>query len=222
MRKYFILPVLLIVLQACGYIELRNKNLIRPKFDNQRSLVINQSPFIFHPFFKVYTTDYGVFLFPEDKKEGTLFDIKKSFHLFEDIFIIKNLKSDDTLFFKQISDDKNDRKQYKIYNNKNDLITIRQKFKQDYETFSLEFENIIYDLTIDYKSRNEEELHSVELTLSEESNIYLKIFKQQYYFKNNYEVYINADFDIFGDSLSVSIGIFLDYILKNEGIFYKD
>jgi hypothetical protein len=91
--KYFIIQlVIFIIIQGCGYVDLKNKNLIEPTFKSEKSMVMVQSVFEFIPSFNVFTTKYGVFFSPEDKIDGTLFKITKKALLFEDIYIINDVK----------------------------------------------------------------------------------------------------------------------------------
>lgn len=221
--KFFVIQLIVfIIIQGCGYVDLKNKNLIEPNFKSEKNMVMIQSVFEFIPSFNVFTTNYGVFLTPEDKKEGTLFNITKKPSLFEDIYIINAPKKNDKLYFSDGTPDSFDRKTFKIYNDNTDLVVISQKFKENYESFKLSYKQTDYDLTVDVKGNIANTIDSVVLSVSSNAGVLFNVFKRQLYFRNNYNMIINEDLNIFDDSLIVSVSVFFDYILKENGVSYKD
>jgi len=221
--NFFVIQLIVfIIIQGCGYVDLKNKNLIKPTFKSERNIVMVQSVFEFIPSFNVFTTNYGVFLTPEDKKEGTLFNITKKASLFEDIYIINDPKKNDKLYFSDGTPDSFGRQTFKIYNDITDLAFISQKFKENYESFKLSYKQADYDLTIDVKGNISNTIDSVVLSVSSDAGVLFNVFKRQLYFRNNYNMIVNEDLNVFDDSLIVSVSVFFDYILKENGISYKD
>lgn len=220
---FFIIQLIVfIIIQGCGYVDLKNKNLIEPTFKSEKKMVMVQSVFEFIPSFNVFTTKYGVYLAPEDKKDGTLFKITKKASLFEDIYIINDVKNSGKLYFSNGEPDSFGRQNFKIYNDITDLAVISQKFKEDYESFKLSYKQTDYDLTVDIKGNVGNSIDSVVLTVASDVGVLFNIFKRQLYFRNNYDMIVNEDLNVFDDSLIVSISVFFDYILKENGISYKD
>ncbi|HOF01943.1 MAG TPA: hypothetical protein PK385_09635 [Spirochaetota bacterium] len=221
--KYFIIQlVIFIIIQGCGYVDLKNKNLIEPTFKSEKSMVMVQSVFEFIPSFNVFTTKYGVFFSPEDKIDGTLFKITKKASLFEDIYIINDVKKNEKLYFSNGAPDNFDRKTFKIYNDNTDLAVIYQKFKENYESFKLSYKQTDYDLTVDIKKNVGNTIDSVVLTVASDAGVLFNVFKRQLYFRNNYNMIVNEDLNVFDDSIIASVSVFFDYVLKENGISYKD
>ncbi len=232
MKKTFALLLTVIFLSGCGYVELRNTHLQRPTFDNQRVINLTQSTFNFHPSYKVYSVDYQTFMLPEDREEGFLYHIKKTYDLFNDKYVIINKKTKSKTYFTNDTDDDRQRNRYGIYDETGDYkITVSQKFFDKYENYKMEFAKDescdSYDITIKYNERNEksphdQELHSVEMTVTDGETVLLKLFKQQKYFTNRVEIFINDDYRTFTDEQSIGLGVCFDYILKNIGISYRE
>ncbi|HQH31670.1 MAG TPA: hypothetical protein PK900_12380, partial [Spirochaetota bacterium] len=126
------------------------------------------------------------------------------------------------LYFSNGAPDNFDRKTFKIYNDNTDLAVIYQKFKENYESFKLSYKQTDYDLTVDIKKNVGNTIDSVVLTVASDAGVLFNVFKRQLYFRNNYNMIVNEDLNVFDDSIIASVSVFFDYVLKENGISYKD
>jgi hypothetical protein len=102
------------------------------------------------------------------------------------------------------------------------LAVISQKFKENYESFKLSYKQTDYDLTVDIKKNVGNTIDSVVLTVASDAGVLFNVFKRQLYFRNNYNMIVNEDLNVFDDSIIASVSVFFDYVLKENGISYKD
>ena len=240
MKKLITFTIIAIMtLTSCGYVETYKEHLVRPQFENQHSIIVHQSSFNFHPSYKVFTPEYGIFMLPEDKDNGTIYDIRKTYNLFEDKYIIKNVMIGNVLTL--TDEGQNDKKRdiCKITDPTTDCtIVTEQTFIEKYTDYTVTVQDNSSDSTDDAaqtkyqvsitfnerdpKSPSARELHSTVMTFSQNGEAVLKLFKQQQYFKNNIEIFINDDTCQLTDDQCVALGVWFDQCLKNIGIAYRD
>ena len=239
MKKNIAILAILITLSSCGYVETYKEHLVRPQFERQHSMIVHQSSFNFHPSYKVFTPEYGIFMLPEDKDTGTVYYIRKTYSLFEDKYLIKNAASGNVLTLTDDGQNDKGRDIYTITDPTADCtIVTEQTFSGNYESYKVtvwdnssdssdDAAQTAYQVSItfnerDPKSPTARELHSTVMTFSQNGEEVLKFFKQQQYFKNNIEIFINDDNCTLTDDQCVALAVWFDCVLKNIGIAYRD
>lgn len=217
MKDKILYFIVLLFFTNCGYIEIKNKNFIKPYFDNQRSLIIKQNIISFNTIFNVYENE-------EENKNSPLFKIISKNNMFNNIFEIKDLINNNTLIL-EITNDKHNTIFYIKDKNYNIISIIKNIYLKDFLNFEFNYNNKYYILSGEEKNINQNSIYSINYKIIEESNKNKNlcyIYKQFHYMKNEYDLIINKNFNELPDDFLVVLTIFIDIMLKNNGFFYRN
>lgn len=216
-KKYILIFILSIFIYDCGYIEIKNKNIIRPKFDNQKIITLKQQIVSFYPVFFIYDQKQIALDIPETEKENLLFKISKKFSIEKNIFKIKDLKNNNSYLIEIFKEEN------KIYikERENIIFTITNLYKNDYLNFKFIYNEKIYYLTGEQKGKNDNIIHSINYNITNKDKKIIYIYKELYYMKNNYEIIINKEVEEIKEKDIILLNIFIDLLLKEEGFCYR-
>jgi len=217
MIKKIILFILILIFYNCGYIEIKNKNLIKPHFETQKSLILNQSSISFNTTFKVYE-------FKENdinKKNNILFKITKKNNITDKNYEIKNLKNNDIFILEEI-----DQNSFYIKDKNNKIISIiKNLYTNEYLNFEFNYNNKEYLLVGEQNELNNNTIYYItyKILKKRDKNKNLGyIYKQFYYMKNEYDIIINKNLNELNEDIFIILTIFIDDILKKNGFFYRN
>ena len=196
----------------CGYIEIRNKNLIRPTFNNQKTLILKEANVSFYPVFYIYKPEEIFF----SNKENLLFKISKKISLFDYIFDVKDLKNNKSFTVTITKENLN----FYIKENEKNILKIETLYREDYLNFKFLYNKKEYFLKGEQKGVNDI-IHSIYYTISRENQNLGYIYKEFYYMKNSYEIIINDDFQDIEDNIFIILNLLIDTILKENGLLFR-
>ena len=204
MKKHIILILIITMLYNCGYIEIKNKNIIKNKFDNQKSINLTQATFSFYPVF--YVNDS--------------YKISKKISIYDYLFKIKDLKNNKLYFVNGTTEDNNTI--FFIKEKEQKLCEIKNILKEDYLLCEFIYNDKKYFLTGQKHIINENSVLSINYKITDTDNKEIGyIFKEFYYMKNSYDIIINQDLNNFEDIIYIGLTLFIDTILKENGFFYR-
>ncbi len=204
--------MLIIIFTNCGYIEVKNKNLIKPNFENQKTLILNQNTISFNTSFKVY--EYG-------EENNTLFKITKKSNILTLSYEIKDIKNKNIYLLEE-----EENNLFYIKDKDNKIIgTIKNFYVNEYLNFEFNYNNKDYILTGEKNSLNENTIYYITYKILDKINKNKNlgyIYKQFYYMKNEYDIIINKNFNELNENIFIILTIFIDNILKKNGFFYRN
>jgi hypothetical protein len=221
--RYFILTLIIIVMFfSCGYSDIKNENLTRPVFESQKIIYLDKAVFEFIPTFYVWNAKYASYMDSRDAKEGTLYKITKKADFSYNSFFVNNLKIKESCSInEEPSEIPGDQSiNYNIMENNIKIISIRQFNKTDNMLYEISYNNEKYSLEGKI-NRTGNIIHSFNFTLKKGDKTFVNIYKEYYYFKNEYEIIINRKEKDFKDITLISIGVFIDQLLKENGYEFR-
>jgi uncharacterized protein YxjI len=220
--KYIILIIFLAaVLLSCGFSDIKNESLKRPVFEHQKTLILDRYPVEIFPTYYVYSTKYGAFFDPQDQAEGTLYKINKNASIGKENFTVTDFKNKIIYSMKEENNVQDKEKAYySISENGNKFCEIKAKFKSDFLKYDVMYKNELYSFEGKINQFSNI-IHSIDFTLKDKDKILCSIYKQQYYFKDQYEVIINRKENPVDNLTYLSLAVFVDQVLNENGMIYK-
>ncbi len=228
MKKLLFLPftVYLTLFFGCGYMETKKENLKRPQFDRSETLYLNRSPVDFVPTYFVWDALYSQFLDSADMKEGTLFKIVKKPSIEKNIFTLDDIKNSSQIKLVESVDLSSDFL-YTIKDGEKTTGLISKSgddYRYKYLLTSNDKEFLINGKPLLQKTTgvNPDIIHSFDFEVSYNGTMLCSIFKENYIFKDEYEIIVNRNYNLLDDKIFVAITIFVDQILREEGLDFNN
>ncbi|HOV13311.1 MAG TPA: hypothetical protein PK771_03415 [Spirochaetota bacterium] len=225
MKKLFLMIFVVIFMMNCGYMETKKESLTRPVFEECETLYFNRFPIDFVPTYYVWNALYSQFVDSADMKEGTLFKIVKKPSIEKNIFTINDLKNKvDYTLIENI--DLSSDFIYSIKTGLKEIGVIKQFDRDDIykytlisgdKSFFIEGTPRIQKTT----GVNPDIIHSFNFVVRDDKNVICNIFKENYIFKNEYEIIIDRKINSLNDSTFVILTVFIDQILRENSLDFK-
>jgi hypothetical protein len=221
MRKIFLFIFMLAILTSCGFYETRRQGVVRPTFEMQKTYVLIRYPVEIIPIYYVWTQKYTAFFEQRDLKDSVVFKATKDFSFSENKFTIEEAKTKKKYYLKEEENkmDK-DRILYSITNKDGLNIKISAKFKDDFLVYEFIFNEDVYQFEGKI-NKFAEAIYSFDFVLKKNDIEIAHIFKEYTYFKNETEVIINKKVSKFDDLAYISLGVFVDQILRENGYNFR-
>jgi hypothetical protein len=226
---YILLPLLMImVFSNCltDSDETKKQMLVRPKFDFQKTYLLRQAPLYFSIHYNVWKS-VPINLMDFD----TIQDYKdaKQFKVFQKITLVGNVFNiDDRVNKKQyvLKDEKTDISDkfltYSISSNNKSIGLIKQAEENNFLNYELDYKDRAFLINGSIKKSEDNVYGFVYEIIDKDKNRNLgMIFKEYKYYINEYEIYINREFGIVEDPIFITLGVFLDQVLRDHGYQYK-
>ncbi len=222
----FITMILLsFLLNQCIMIQVEDQNSIRPNFDFEKTYFLKHMPLYFMAYYNVWKyepVDVLEFTSIKELKKSKLFVARQQITLVGNNFFIEDRVNSKKYELKE--EFLNNNKEiinYSIYQEKNLIGTINQL--DIYNTFLFEFiyngNNYVIQGRINKFS---DRIHSFVFDIKDinSGSTLGSIYKQYTYFKNEYEIIINREYEIIEDPIFICFGVFIDQLLKENGYQY--
>jgi hypothetical protein len=222
MKKYILLLTIISILFGCGFSDIRKEGLARPGFEFQKTYIMEKFPIEIIPTYNVFTTKFAAFQDPRDEKEGTIYKAVKSGSMIENIFNVTDIKNKTKYIMKQENDSKDfDKIIYTISLDNKKFCRIEQKYKGNFLTFDVTYKDEKYKLSGKINKFNDI-VYSFVFTIQKDEKNLGYIYKEFYYFKDEYEIILDRNKNPLDDLTYISFTVFADQILKENNHNYKD
>jgi hypothetical protein len=225
-KKYYVPVVLLLILAAtsCGVNDAKEKYTERPRFDFQKTYLLRQVPFYFSIYYNIWKNvpvDLQEFGSLKDIKGAKLYDAHKVLQFIGNSYIIEDNENKKNYLLKQ-ENKSSELIKYSVSLNKKELAVIKQLEAKNILSFEVSYKDRIFEINGEMRKADENVFAFVYEIRDKEKNRTLgKIFKEYRNFMNEYEIYINREFGIVEDHMFITLGIFIDQILRENGYQYK-
>jgi hypothetical protein len=226
LKKYYILLAALLILAvlSCDIDDAKDKYLDRPKFDFQKTYLLRQVPLYFSIYYNIWKNvpvDLFEFGSLKDIKTAKLFDAHQVIELVGTSYVLEdNANKKKYLLKKESATDELIR--YSISLDKKEIASIKQLEAKNILNFDVSYKERTFQISGEIR-KNADTVYAFvyEIKDKEKNRIIGKIFKEYKYFLNEYEISINREFGIVEDPIFITLGIFIDQILRENGYQYK-
>lgn len=229
MKKKLCLMIIIILLSfllnQCIMVQIEDQNAIRPNFDFEKTYFLKHMPLYFMAYYNVWRyepVDLLEFTSINELKKSKLFVARQQITLVGNNFFIEDRVNSKKYELKEEFLNKNNELiNYSIYQEKALIGTINQI--DTFNTFLFEF--IYKGNNYIIQGRINKFSDSINSFIFEIKDINLgktlcSIYKKYSYFKNEYEIIINREYNVIEDPIFICFGVFVDQLLKENGYQY--
>lgn len=226
--KKLLLLILIIFLFSCGYSDLRDRKSIPevPGLEEKETLVMRENPVQFMARrLNVWTMDYLAFGTLQERKGSSLYKIVEQLSLGEGAryLLFDNKNGDKEYIIKEVIANESPKglRHYTIGTAGEVLIDIKQEYRDDYFSYTLEFEGKAYRVE-PFNDFQKPFSREIIFVFRDEEKSYCYYNKKVSYVNNEYDIVIDRSFEpAADDALLVAIGVFVDHILYEKGYDFK-
>lgn len=220
-----IIILLSFLLNQCIMVQVEDQNAIKPNFDFEKTYFLKHVPLYFMDYYNVWKyepIDILEFTSINELKKSKLFVARQQITLVGNNFFIEDRVNSKKYELKEeFLNENKELINYSIYQDKTLIGTINQL--DIYNTFLFEFIYKGNNYIIQGRTNKlSESIHSFIFEIKDINlgNTLCSIYKQYSYFKNEYEIIINREYDIIEDPIFICFGVFVDQLLKENGYQY--
>lgn len=224
-KKIFLLIIIILLsflLNQCIMVQVEDQTAIRPDFDFEKTYFLKHMPIYFMAYYNVWKyepidiLEYGSI---KEFKKSKLFTARQQITLVGNNFFVEDKVNNKKYELKEEFLNKNKELiNYSIFQEKTLIGSINQI--NIHNTFLFEF---IYNgnnyIIQGRPNKASESIHSFTFEIKDVNlgNTLCGIYKKYDYFKNEYEIIINREYDIIEDPIFICFGVFVDQLLKENG-----
>jgi len=213
--------MLIIMLVSCSFFDSRKQGLARPAFETQKTYFLEKFVFMMFPSFNIYSTKYRTFFEEQDEKNGILFKASKLPTFGLNKIAVENVSQKVKYILEEERDPRqNDKIIYSISKDKTKFCQISEKMKNDIYKFDIVYLNTNYSLEGKI-NQFADAIHSFDFVVKKDGVELCHIFKEFYFFQNEYEIIINRKANPIDDLTYITFSLFIDQILKENGLEFK-
>lgn len=223
MKKIVLFLIIFIVI-SCNLQDVREQNLTRPKFEYQKTYVLQQAPGEFFIYFNVWKSlpvDFLDFENIKQMNEAKAFTARQKIQLIGNEYLIIDRITNKKYTLKQHFNKSLDDLVSFTISDENSIIGIIDQI-DIYDIWYYEYTQGDKKYTIKGEIKKiGTDIQSIIFTIKHNDDELGTIFKEFSYFKNNYEIFINRKFNNIEDPIFISFGVFIDQILRENGYKFK-
>ena len=224
MKKIILFFIIFSIIISCNLQDIRVQNLTRPKYEFQKSYVLQQVPgefFIFFDVWKYLPVDFIDFATIKQMNDAKAFTVMQKIKLVDNEYVIFDRIANKKYLLKQeFSKTLDDYIDFTISYENNIIGKIDQVDINDQWYYEYTQGDKKYTITGEIK-KSGTDIQSFEFEIKHGEDELGTIFKEYSYFKNNYEIFINRKFKNIEDHTFIILAVFIDQILRENGYKFK-